>query len=137
MVVPAIRLPQPPGTPAAGQSSPPGMPPWKRSYGKTKDCVSPLQAPDTLPLQGAFWFVQLLTQRCSAPLLFPCQKRRLEPVPTGSRRAKNPSPPTPFCHSTGPVGVPVKVTELEPLSCAPPFACGEAEFAKLPLMSPE
>src|SRR5438067_5423024 len=34
LVVPAIRWPQPPGTPAAGQSSPPGMPPWKRSYGR-------------------------------------------------------------------------------------------------------
>ena len=58
-------------------------------------------------------------------------------MPTGSMRAKNPSPPTPSCHSTGPVGAPAKVTELEPLSCAPPFACGEAAFAKLPLISPE
>src|SRR5437667_10745774 len=65
-VVPAMRWPQPPGTPAAGQSSPPGLPPWKRSYGRMNDLVSPLQLPeppDTLPLQGAFWAVQLLTQR--------------------------------------------------------------------------
>src|SRR5690349_1058264 len=74
-VVPATRLPHPPGTPAAGQSSPPEMPPWKRSYGNTNDCVSPLHPPDTLLLQGAFGLVQLLTQRCKEPLLLPCQKR--------------------------------------------------------------
>src|SRR6266496_5879703 len=65
LVVPALRWPQPPGTPAGGQSSPLGTPPWKRSYGRMKDLVSPLQLPeppDTLPLQGAFCAVQLLTQ---------------------------------------------------------------------------
>src|SRR5882762_2696212 len=68
----------------------------------------------------------------SWPPLFPCQSL----LPTGSMRAKNPSPPTPICHCAGPVGLPEKVTELEPLSCAPPFACGEAEVAKSALISP-
>jgi hypothetical protein len=31
LVVAAMRCPQPPGVPAAAQSSPPEMPPWKRS----------------------------------------------------------------------------------------------------------
>ena len=47
-VLPTTRWPQPPGTPAGGQSSPPGIPPWKRSYGVTKDLVSLSQPPDTL-----------------------------------------------------------------------------------------
>jgi hypothetical protein len=38
---------------------------------------------------------------------------------------------------TGPVGLPLKVAELGPLSCAPPLACGLAAVSKLPLMSPE
>ena len=33
-------------------------------------------------------------------------------MPTGSMRAKKPSPPTPICHCTGPVGLPENVTEL-------------------------
>src|SRR4051794_16603158 len=48
LVVPASRCPQPPGTPAAAQSSPPGMPPWKRSIGIVKERVSPPQPPVTL-----------------------------------------------------------------------------------------
>ena len=40
LVVPATRWPQPPGAPAGAQSSPPGIPPWKRSYGRMNDCVS-------------------------------------------------------------------------------------------------
>src|SRR5438046_8339688 len=59
-VVPAMRLPQPPGTPAGGQSSPLGTPPWKRSYGRINDWVSPLQPPDTLPLQGTFSSMQFI-----------------------------------------------------------------------------
>ena len=47
-VVPPIRWPQPPGAPAGAQSSPPGIPPWKRSNGKMNDCVSPVQRPRTL-----------------------------------------------------------------------------------------
>src|SRR5947207_11971302 len=80
-VVPAIRWPQPPGTPAGGQSSPPGTPPWKRSYGRINDCVSPDQPPRTLS-QVAPPTVQLLTQRLIPPLLLPWKKRRLDPVPT-------------------------------------------------------
>jgi hypothetical protein len=82
--------------------------------------------------------VQFEVQRESVPLLLPCQKRRLVPVPTGSMRAVKPSPPLPICHCTGPgVELAVKVTEKEPLSWAPPFACWLAALAKLPLMSPE
>src|SRR5436190_15422400 len=51
-VEPTTRWPQPPGTPAGGQSSPPGTPPWKRSYGVTKDLVSLSQPPET-PDHGA------------------------------------------------------------------------------------
>src|SRR6266403_633961 len=58
-------------------------------------------------------------------------------VPIGSICPENPSPPKPNCHSTGPVGVPANVTELGPLSCAPPTASGDGALAKLPLMSPE
>ena len=47
-VVPATRWPQPPGMPAGAQSSPPGTPPWKRSKGRMKDCVSPVQLPRTV-----------------------------------------------------------------------------------------
>src|ERR1700737_5152913 len=72
-------------------------------------------------------------QTLSWPPLFPCQNR----FPTGSIRAKKPSPPTPICHCTGPVGLPENATALEPLSCAPPLACGEAEGAKFALISPE
>ena len=36
-VVPASRCPQPVVVPAAAQSSPPAMPPWKRLTGRTKD----------------------------------------------------------------------------------------------------
>src|SRR5436190_15217237 len=115
LVVPAIRWPQPPGTPAAGQSSPPVMPPWKRSQGRMNDCVSPVQLPRTL-VQLAPPTVQLLTHRLMPPLLLPSKKRRLVPVPTGSIRAKKPSPPKPSCHCTGPVGLPLNVTELGPLS---------------------
>src|SRR2546430_11540358 len=136
LVVPAIRWPQPPGVPAAGQSSPPAMPPWKRSQGIMNDRVSPVQPPVTLD-QLAPPAVQLLTHRLIPPLLLPSKKRRLVPVPTGSMRAKKPSPPKPSCHCTGPVGLPLNVTELGPLSCAPPTADGFADVAKLPLMSPE
>src|SRR5664280_596653 len=44
-VVPASRCPQPEVEPAAAQSSPPGMPPWKRWTGRTKDWVSLVQLP--------------------------------------------------------------------------------------------
>src|SRR6476660_3266449 len=101
-----------------------------------KDCVSPNQPP-VLSDQLALGAVQLLVHRLRWPPLLPCQKRRLVPVPTGSIRAKNPSPPLPVCHWTGPLGLPEKVTDMAPLSCAPPFAWGEAEVAKFPLMSPE
>ena len=47
-VVPPTRWPQPPGTPAAAQSLPPGIPPWKRSNGKMNDCRSPVHDPRTL-----------------------------------------------------------------------------------------
>src|SRR5436190_4284981 len=57
-------------------------------------------------------------------------------VPIGSTCPEKPSPPRPICHCTGPVGVPAKVTELGPLSCAPPTAKGDGALAKLPLMSP-
>src|SRR3954469_6202513 len=121
LVVPAMRWPHPPGTPAGRQSSPPGMPPRKMFQGRTNDFVSPPHAPVTVA-QLAPDAVQLVTQRLIPPLLFPSKKRRLVPVPTGSIRAKNPSPPNPSCHWTGPVALPVKVTELGPLSCAPPTA---------------
>jgi hypothetical protein len=58
-------------------------------------------------------------------------------VPIGSICPENPSPPIPSCQSTGPVGVPSKVTELGPLSWEPPTAMGDGSLAKLPLMSPE
>src|SRR4029079_7121809 len=85
-VVPATRRPQPPLAPAAGQSVPPAMPPWKRSNGRPNDCVS-LPHPPFWLVQVAPLAVQLLMQRESPPLLLPCQKRRLVPVPTGSMRA--------------------------------------------------
>src|ERR1051325_137203 len=90
LYVPAIRWPQPPGTPAGAQSSPPGIPPWNKSHGRMKDWVSPphLARPT----------VRLLTHRDTPPLLFPPQNLRLDPVPTGSFLAKNPSPPKPSCH---------------------------------------
>src|SRR3954462_4291674 len=101
------------------------------------DCVSPVQPPVRV-LQLAPDAVQFEMQRESVPLLFPCQKRRLVPVPTGSIRAMKPSPPLPICHWTGPgVELGPKVTEKEPLSWAPPFAWGFVAVAKLPLMSPE
>src|SRR6266550_1114569 len=62
LVVPATRWPQPPGTPAAGQSSPPRIPPWKRSYGRISILMSLNQLPATLS-QRAPGLVQLLTQR--------------------------------------------------------------------------
>ena len=118
---------------------PPGLPgvPLKISYGRTNDCVSPVQPPLALsqrpdcavPVQLAMPAVQCVTP----PLLPPCQMT----VPTGSMRAKKPSPPVPICHCAGPVGVPFEIAELDPLSCAPPFAYGFAEVRKLPLMSPE
>src|SRR5438093_12286372 len=83
-VVPTTRWPQPPGTPAGGQSSPPGIPPWKRSYGMTNDLMSANQPPET-PAHGANSLVQLLTQRLMAPPLLPWKKRRLDPVPTGGQ----------------------------------------------------
>src|ERR1700750_1079074 len=70
LVVAAMRCPQPPGTPAGGQSSPPGIPPWKRSYGRMNDCVSPPQFPRTLG-QLAPPTVQLVTQRLTPPLVLP------------------------------------------------------------------
>ena len=85
-VVPAIRLPQPVVAPAGPQSSPPAIPPWKRSNGRMNDCWSPVQLPRLL-LHEAPALVQLLVQRLSPPLLLPCQSRRLVPVPTGSMRA--------------------------------------------------
>src|SRR5437867_4227444 len=85
LVVAATRWPQPPGTPAGGQSSPLETPPWKISYGRMNDCVSPDQLPRTL-VQSAPATVQLETQRLMPPLLLPWKKRRLEPVPTGSMR---------------------------------------------------
>src|ERR1044071_5267766 len=100
------------------------------------DCVSPVQPP-VRSLQLAPEAVQLVVQWLRWPLLLPCQNRRLVPVPTGSMRAKKPSPPLPDCHWTGPVGLPAKVTDMAPLSWAPPFACGAAEVSKLPLLSPE
>src|ERR1044071_1412801 len=72
--------------PAAGQSVPPAMPPRKRSNGRTKDCVS-LPQPPFLLVHVAPLAVQLLMQRERRPLLLPCQKRSLVPVPTGSMRA--------------------------------------------------
>src|SRR3954467_10306923 len=101
-----------------------------------KDWVSLVQPPVRV-LQLAPDAVQFEMQRESVPLLLPCQKRKLVPVPTGSIRAVKPSPPLPICHWTGPVGEPAKVTENEPLSWAPPFAWGFAAVAKLPLISPE
>src|SRR6266446_6366967 len=84
-VVPTARWPQPPGTPAGGQSSPPEIPPWKRSYGMVKDLMS-LSEPPATPAHGANSLVQLLTQRLMAPPLLLWKKRRLDPVPTGSMR---------------------------------------------------
>src|SRR3954454_19769165 len=78
-VVPATRCPQPPDVPAAGQSSPPAMPPWKRLIGSTNDCWSPVHAPRLL-VQVAPEAVQLLMQRLRPPLLFPSQYRRLVPL---------------------------------------------------------
>ena len=46
-VVPSITWPQPPGTPAGAQSSPPGTPPWKMSNGWMNERVSPVQGPVT------------------------------------------------------------------------------------------
>src|SRR6266480_5989493 len=135
-VVAASRWPQPVVAPAASQSSPPGMPPWKRLMGRINDWRSLPHRPFRFD-QLAPEAVQLVTQRLIPPLLLPSQKRRLVPVPIGSIWPENPSPPKPICHCTGPVGLPVNVTELGPLSCAPPTACGVAEVAKLPLMSPE
>src|ERR1043165_948234 len=135
-VVPATRCPQPPLAPAAGQSVPPTIPPRKRSNGRMNDCVS-LPQPPFLLVHVAPLAVQLEMQRERPPLLLPCQKRRLVPVPTGSMREEKPAPPRPICHCTGPVGLPLNVAELGPLSCAPPLACGLAAVSKLPLMSPE
>src|ERR1043166_185061 len=89
--VPATRWPQPPVDPAAGQSSPPAMPPWKMSNGRMNDCVSLLQPPFLL-VHVAPLAVQLLMQRERPPLLLPCQKRRLVAVPTGSLREKETAP---------------------------------------------
>src|SRR5262249_46047136 len=86
-VVPTTRWPQPVVAPAGPQSSPPGIPPWKRSYGRTNDCWSLPYQPPLQKLQLAKGAVQFETQGLRAPLLLPCQKRRLEPVPTGSIRA--------------------------------------------------
>src|SRR5205085_10637352 len=116
------------------------MPPRKRSVGRTNDLWSPgegLNHPPLTLVQVAPEAVQLLTHRLMPPLLLPSKKRRLVPVPTGSIRPENPSPPNPSCHCTGPVAAPANVTELGPLSWAPPTAAGAAEVAKLPLMSPE
>src|SRR5262245_9294744 len=84
-VVPTTRRPHPPLAPAAGQSVPPGTPPWNRSNGMMNDCVS-LPRPPFLLVHVAPLAVQLLMQRERPPLLLPCQKRRLVPVPTGSIR---------------------------------------------------
>src|SRR4051812_19122555 len=134
--VPAIRWPQPVVAPAAPQSLA-GLltSPWNSSKGRTKDCWSPVQAP-LLLVHVAPGEVQLAVQRLRPPALLPSQKRRLVPVPTGSMRAKKPSPPVPICHCCA-EGLPVNSTVLGPLSCAPPAACGVSEVAKLPLMSPE
>src|SRR6185503_3059496 len=75
-VVPAIRWPQPVAAPAGPQSSPPGIPPWNRSNGRMKDCVSPVQAPRRL-LYPAPPARQFEVQRLSPPLLLPTQYRRL------------------------------------------------------------
>src|SRR5262249_13549068 len=83
LVEPTIKCPHPPGTPAAAQSSPPEMPPWKRSYGTMNDLVSPVQPPVT-PDHPAPAAVQLPVQRAIPPLLSPWKKRRPEPVPRGS-----------------------------------------------------
>src|SRR5215212_2513641 len=92
-VVAAMRWPQPPFDAAGGQSSPPGIPPRKRSKGRMKDCVSPVHAPRLLfqvapPLVHGFGRPADVApmQRLRPPLLLPCQKRRLVPVPTGSMR---------------------------------------------------
>src|ERR1041385_7937430 len=58
-VVPATRCPQPPLAPAAGQSSPPAMPPRKMSKGRMNDCVS-LPHPPFLLVHVAPLAVQLL-----------------------------------------------------------------------------
>ena len=47
--VPSRRWPQPPGVPGGSQSSPPGIPPWKRSIGWTNERRSLPQPPLTLP----------------------------------------------------------------------------------------
>src|SRR6185369_15704873 len=84
-VVPAMRRPHPPFDAAAGQSVPPEIPPWNKSKGRMNDCVS-LDQPPFLLVHVAPLAVQLLMQRLKPPLLLPCQKRRLVPVPTGSMR---------------------------------------------------
>src|ERR1044071_692430 len=114
-VVPAIKCPQPVVALAGKQSSPPVMPPWKRSQGRMNDCVSPVHAGRMLD-QAAPALVQPLVHRLKPPLLLPSKNRKLVPVPTGSIRAEKPSPPRPICHVVGPVGLPEKVTELGPLS---------------------
>src|SRR5213080_1904525 len=92
LVVPAMRWPQPPGTPAAGQSSPPGMPPWNMLIGRMNDCVSVVHAP-LLLVQVAPGAVQLTVQRLRPPLLFPSQTRRL---PTSSPSLVPPRVPEPL-----------------------------------------
>src|SRR6266536_1540362 len=94
-----------------------------------------------------FWVVGLFVMYQSEPenelfppkivshiLVVPAMRWPQPPVTPADGQS---SPPSTNCHSTGPVGVPVKVTEADPLSCEPPLACGEAALAKLPLMSPE
>src|SRR3977135_1341148 len=99
LVVPAIRWPQPVVGVAGAQSSPLGIPPWKIFHGRTNDWVSVVQAGRTL-VQLAPGLVQPEVQRLRPPLLLPSKKRRLVPVPTGSMRAKKPSPPSPICLRT-------------------------------------
>src|SRR2546423_9956382 len=117
-VVAASRWPQPVVAPAASQSSPPGMPPWKRLMGRINDWRSPPHPPFRFD-QLAPEAVQLVTQRLIPPRLLPPQKRRLVPVPTGSIWPKNPTPPKPICPRAGPSGRPGDRTAPGPWLLAP------------------
>ena len=135
-VVPAIRWPHPPGTPAGGQSSPPETPPWKRSYGRMNDCVSPPPVPADIVVAGAAGEAVVYAARHAAAVVpdevagaRPGANRidagveavsadRHLPLDRAGRIAREPA-------------------TLGALSCAPPAADGCGESAKLPLMSPE
>ena len=97
--------------------------------------VSPVQPPRLLVQRGAGGgAIADAAAQAAAVIAFPEAKARSSAYRINLARESVTAQALLPLDASG--GAPRKVTELGPLSCAPPTACGFAEVAKLPLMSP-